>query len=198
MISNNPLLGWQWEPLGQVVTLLIEDLRHGTDFGIQTFARRYGLNPDTSPYLQAIMHSDGQIQLEVSGNLQVNPPLTDEEYATLEFYGWSLPEVDPEAFREQNGNPNFVRYFDSKADPLAIAEFILTTLIGIFQVQQDDYFGFNHSAERVASLKKLGRLKASAGNPAAEIFAMPGRHLSQLVKDGDSVAIKSMRGQGEL
>ena len=197
MISNNPLLGWQWEPLGQVVTLLIEDLRHGTDFGIQTFARRYGLNPNTSPYLQAIMHEDGVIQLEVSGNLQVNPPLTDEEYATLEFYGWSLPEVDPEAFAEHHGNPNFVRYFDTKADPLAIAEFILTTLIGIFKVHEDDYFGFNHSAERVASLQKLGRLKASERNPGAEIFAMPGKHLSQLVKAGDSAVINSIQTQGE-
>jgi hypothetical protein len=184
-ISDNPLLGPQWEPLGHVLMRLVEQLRRGGRFSVQTYGRKYNLSPDTSPYLQAIVDEDGNVQMEVSANLQVNPPLTEDQYNTLEFYGWAKPESDPGEYSAEGGNPNFVRYFEPNTDALLVAEFILTTLIGVYEITEDDYFGFDHAAQAnlVDSLHKLGRLKYSDGNPDRVIFAMPGKHLEALGAD---------------
>ena len=181
-ISDNPLLGPEWQPLGHVLMRLIEDLRNGAHFSVQTYGRKYNMSPSTSPYLQAITDEDGQIQMEVSANLQVNPPLTAEQYNVLEFYGWAKPDSDPDEFHDAGGNPNFARYFAPNTDALQISEFILTTLVGVYEIELDDYWGFSsrEQSDRVEAMKKLGRLKQSSGNPDRVIFAMPGHHLEQL------------------
>jgi hypothetical protein len=161
---------------------LVEQLRQGGLFSVQTYGRKYNLSPSTSPYLQAIIDHDGKVQMEVSGNLQVDPPLTDEQYNVLEFYGWTKPESDPDEYHDAGGNPNFARHFDPNSDALLIAEFILTTLVGVYEITEDDYFGFDNAtqANLVDSMNKLGRLKYSDGNPDRVIFAMPGKHLESL------------------
>jgi hypothetical protein len=181
-ISDNPLLGPEWQPLGHVIMRLVEQLRQGGRFSVQTYGRKYNLSPSTSPYLQAIIDEDGKVQMEVSGNLQVHPHLTDEQYNVLEFYGWTKPESDPDEYHDAGGNPNFARYFDPNTDALLIAEFILTTLVGVYEITEDDYFGFDNAtqANLVDSMNKLGRLKYSDGNPDRVIFAMPGKHLESL------------------
>ena len=181
MISSNPLLGPEWEPLGHVLARMVEDLRSGKRFSVQTYGRKYNLSPETSPYLQAILVEDNKIQMEVSANLQVRPQLTTLQYQELEFYGWHAPE-EPDEFASEPANPNFHRFFVPNQDALDIAEFILTTLVGVYQLTEDDYFGFDSRtlADRVDSFRKLGRLKYSDGNPDRVIFAMPGKHLEQL------------------
>lgn len=181
MISSNPLLGPEWESLGHVFVHLIERIRPGYPFIVQTYGRKFNLSPDTSPYLQAIRTDGDVLQMEVSGNLMVQPPLTELQHRELEFYGWNRPESNPGEYAEDHdGNPNFARYFEPGTDPLDVAEFILTTLVGVYGITEDDFWGFESSAEKVASLKKLGRLKATDGNPSAVIFALPGKHLEML------------------
>ena len=182
MITDNPFLGPTWEPFGQVCIALIEDLKRGHMFQVQSYGHTFGLSPDTSPFVQAICH-DGSIQLECSSNLQVEPPLTQSQYAELVFYGWEPPEVSVDEYRENHdGNPNFCRYFDATVEASVIAEFILTTLVGVFGLTEEDFFGFSTKsvADKVDSLNKLGRLAYSSGNPDRVIFAMPGRHLDLL------------------
>lgn len=181
MIAANPLLGPQWEPLGHVFVHLLERIRPGHHFNVQTYGRKFNLSPDTSPYLQAIRTDEGLLQMEVSGNLVVNPPLTELQQQELEFYGWNRPDSDPDEYSSSHeGNPNFHRFFEPAVDNIEIAEFILTTLVGVFGITEDDFWGFESSADSVAKLKKLGRLAATAGNPNAVIFAMPGKHLELL------------------
>ena len=179
-VLHNPLLGPDWEPVAQVLTRLVEDVRRGRMFSVQTYMLRFGLTPYDSPYLQAILDDDDRIQMEISGNLQVTPQLSEEEYQQLEFYGWTRPEVTPEEYSAggSGGNPNFVRYFEKNADVVDIVEFILTTLVGVYGMIVDDFWGFDSAgqAARIAAMNKLARLKASSGNPDAVIFALPGRH----------------------
>jgi len=181
LIATNPLLGPRWEPLGHVLMRLVEQLRRGGRFSVQTYGRKYNLSPDTSPYLQAIVDEDGNVQMEVSANLQVRPQLTPLQYQELEFYGWHAPE-EPDEFASEPANPNFHRFFEPNQDTLDIAEFILTTLVGVYQLTEDDYFGFDSRtlADRVDSFRKLGRLKYADGNPDRVIFAMPGKHLDNI------------------
>lgn len=179
-ISSNPLLGPQWEPVSHVLIRLLEDVRRNHLFSVQTYIRRFSLSPYASPYLQAVKDDDGNVQMELSGNLQLNPTLSEDEYVQLEFYGWTRPEVTVEEYREGDGegNPNFVRFYSPEDDPVNIAEFLLTSLVGVFGMQEDDFWGFptRVTADRVHSFKKLDRLKVSDGNPNGEIFALPGRH----------------------
>ncbi len=184
MISDNPLLGPQWEPLAHVIVKLLENMKRHDTFSAQTYGRKFGLSPDTSPYLQAIFDEEGNLQMEVSGNLQVRPELTKQQMQDLEFYGWEPPETVGGEFGA-DGNPNFARYFEPNKDRLEIAEFILTTLVGVYGITEDDFWGFERKAELVASLKKLGRLKATEGNPNAVIFAMPGKHFDMVEPHGD-------------
>ena len=44
-ISDNPLLGPEWQPLGHVLMRLIEDLRNGAHFSVQTYGRKYNMSP---------------------------------------------------------------------------------------------------------------------------------------------------------
>lgn len=180
MISTNPLLGPQWEPIAHVLIRLLEDVRRGKLFSVQTYIRRCGLSPYDSPYLQAVFDDESGVQMELSGNLQVNPPLTEDEYQQLEFYGWKRPEVTPEEYQEGggSGNPNFVRFYAATDDPVDIAEFLLTSLVGVFGMTEQDFWGVNSrsEADRIDKLRKLGRLLHSDGNPDRLIFALPGIH----------------------
>jgi hypothetical protein len=180
MIATNPLLGPQWEPIGHVLIRLLEDVKRGQMFSVQTYIRRFSLSPYTSPFLQAIKVEGGKVQMELSGNLQLEPKLSEAEYAELEFYGWSRPEVTEAEYREQGGgtNPNFVRFYEPNDDPVDIAEFLLVTLVGVFDMVEVDFWGFSTraKADYVEGLKKLSRLKWSEGNPDRVIFALPGRH----------------------
>jgi hypothetical protein len=180
MIATNPLLGPQWEPIGHVLIRLLEDVKRGRMFSVQTYIRRFSLSPYTSPFLQAIKVDGGRVQMELSGNLQLEPKLSEAEYVELEFYGWTRPEVTEAEYRESGGgsNPNFVRFYEPTDDPVDIAEFLLVTLVGVFDMVEDDFWGFSTKAKAdyVEGLKKLSRLKWSEGNPNREIFALPGRH----------------------
>jgi len=181
-VLDNPFLGPTWEPLAQVFISLIDDLKRGHMFQVQSYGHGYGLSPNTSPYVQALCR-EGQIQLECSSNLQVEPKLSIEQYAELVFYGWQPPELPENEFlADPSGNPNFCRYFDDTVEGSELAEFILTTLVGVFRLTEEDFFGFStkSTADKVDSLHKLGRLAYSDGNPDRVIFAMPDKHLEMI------------------
>ena len=179
MISTNPLLGPQWEPLAKAIALAIGQCRSGSTFHLQPYLRRYDLSPDRSPYLQGMAQGDF-FELELAGNLVVNPPLSEEEYQILKFYGWHLPESTPEQYRDgSQDTPNFSRTYSLDFDADEVAEFILTTLCGVFGADEEDFWGFDgfRAADEISKFNLLGRLKYTDGNPHQTIFALPGHHL---------------------
>jgi len=195
-ISDNPILGPEWEPLGQVLSRLLEDVAAGEMLIISTYGRRYNFDPHSSPFVQACANGAGGTQLEIAGNLMVQPQLSSEDYATMEFYGWTLPEVSPENYATEGGNPNFVRYYNPGFSTLEAAEFIVTTLVGVYRFTIEDLFGFDNPdvANFVASLNKLDRLAGGNTNPDRVIFAMPHQHLNMTMTSKPAEAPTELAG----
>ena len=185
MISDNPLLGPDWEPLGHVIVKLLEDFAKGDTFCLRTCLLYYGNNSVTSPQFDVAFDEPGKFVLELTGNLYLRPQISEQMVETLEFYGWTKPDIDPEDWNESEepaGRPDFSRSYITKTEPSEIAEFIVTTLVGVFGMQLTDFIAFadKASATKVDAMKKLGRLKRYENNTEALIFAMPGQHLSSI------------------
>jgi len=182
MVTNNPFLGPQWEDLAVVLETSLAQTYVGNTFSVQTYAKKFGLSPRTSPYVQAMIIND-LLQVEISANLMVQPPLTNEQYLAMEFYGWDLPECSPDDYvSDPGGNPNMVRYFDLDTSLRQIVESVLTALVSIYGIEEADFWGFSDrtETERVADMQLLGRLKKSNTNPFGSIFALPGFHVEML------------------
>jgi hypothetical protein len=181
VISNNPFLGPKWVAVGETIEILLNGLNSRNKFHIQTYIRKFNLSPDTSPYVQGLLEEDGSVHMEISGNLQVRPSLTDEQMESLVFYGWEKPDATEEEYREHHqGIPNFYRLFELDMPKIDIAEAILTALVGVYGMTEEDFLNFGTKGEVVSRLGLLGRLKASDGNPNRDIFALPGEHLDML------------------
>jgi hypothetical protein len=184
MVVDNPFLGPQWQPLATALAgLLVRCLQFEKSMVMQTFGLKYSLDPDRSPYFQAV-NSERGLLVEAASNVICNPPLTASEYQQLEFYGWTPPTQSPEEFGDENEvfeygyeeeSPNFSRNFEAPFDFDAIAEAILTAMVGVYGITEDDYFGFaaRGDADFVDSFHSMVRLEAHEGNPAAEIFHLP-------------------------
>jgi hypothetical protein len=176
MIEQNPFLGPTWMPLVRAIRMLLGS-ESKRNFHLNTYGLRYKLSPDRSPYIQATWSYDGQLQLEASGNLSCNPPLTEEQFQEMEFIGWTRPEITPEEYGNGEGgdlNPNFVRFYDVDPDLDEVADFFLTTLTAIYGITEKDYFNFGEVGvpDQVAALGGLIRLKKDAGNPNGSIFGL--------------------------
>lgn len=175
-IEQNPFLGPGWLPLVRVIRTLL-DFESGRNFHLNTYGLKYNLSPDRSPYIQATWSYDGQLQLEASGNLMCDPPLTEEHLKEMELIGWTSPEVTPEEYRNGKAagrNPNFVRYYDADPNLDEVANFFLTTLTAIYGITETDYFNFGEldMPDVVDAFGGLNRLKKDQGNPNGSIFGL--------------------------
>ena len=190
MIKDNPFLGPQWVPLAKAITYIVKLATAHSPFVLQTYGRRYGYMPYDSPYFQGYYdHIAKEFILEASGNLQVKPPLTEQQYSELEFYGWKLPSQTPQEFGEDGyqpdateASPNFLRVFEGEPNYDEIVEVLMTAMVGIFKIDEDDFFNFGEGdiPNQIDRMRLLGRVVAGEFNQNREIFAMPGRNLQAI------------------
>lgn len=184
-IANNPFLGPQWEPLAAVlVGLLNRVAKQNGPVSMQTYGLKYSLQPNMSPYFQALRIEEG-ILVELSSNIICQPPLTADNYYEMQFLGWTAPADGPDGWVNASwdpdasqDSPNFVRTFGFDFDAELIASEILTALTSIYEITDDDYFGFGDS-DWVGSLSQLKRLPATSGNPNRDIFVLPSKDLNK-------------------
>ena len=177
MADFNPFLDPHWEPLKTAFAGVIERTQPRGMFQVQTYASKYNCSPETSPYIQG-RWGEGECEVELASNLMLIPPLSSVEENELEFLGWTKPEVSPREYLEnRTGNPNFVRLFGPEFNAVQIAELIISALVIVYGVEDQDYWGFEDldEADYVDSLGLLVRLKSSAGNPNRVIFGLPER-----------------------
>lgn len=176
MIETNPFLGPQWKTLATAIEILLEDLKKSGRFSIQTYAAKYGVSEETSPYLQALVE-DGLIQMEVSANLQVRPKLSKRKHQKMAFYGWLLPDSKKDKtldFAERN--PNFCRYFSVDTPNDEIAEFILLTLVSIYGITEDDMWSLGSESQNSKIYNKglMDLVKLEDRPDNGLIFGLPG------------------------
>ena len=170
----NPNLGPLWGPMAEAFELCSSGLTYrSATWVVNTLMRSNNFSPDNTPYLQAILESDGSIHVEVSGRLAIKN-LSDENLKLLQFIGWTVPEFiedDPEG---QDGLPNPYRLFELGWGALQVAAFVLETLVTVFEFQEGDFFDFtsHNRAEEIAKLGTLERVKIHAGNPHGTIFRL--------------------------
>ena len=147
MIETNPFLGPQWKPLATAMDILITDLKKTGRFDMQTYAAKYGVSAETSPYLQACIE-DGLIQMEISANLQVRPKLSKKQYKKMEFYGWLRPDrKKDEADDLVAYNPNFCRYYSRDTPNVEIVEFLLLSLVSIYGITENDMWSLGSESQ---------------------------------------------------
>lgn len=187
MVEDNPFLGPQWDDLAVVLETSLIHTYIGQMFQVQTYGKQFGLSASTSPFVQALVVDD-TLQVEIAANLMVRPKLTNLQYQELEFYGWELPETDPDDYSDDpSGNPNMVRYFRLSTPACEIVEAILTALVGVYGIVETDFWAFpnRNEADRVGEMRMLGRLKQTQTNPHKVIFALPGHHLEFLEQENE-------------
>ena len=187
MVTNNPFLGPQWDDLAVVLETSLIQTYIGGMFQVQTYAKQFGLSPSTSPFVQALVFDD-TLQVELAANLMVRPQLTNLQLQELEFYGWQLPEINPDDYSDNpSGNPNIVRYFSLDTQASEIVDAILTALVGVYGIVERDFWSFpnRNEADRVGEMRMLGRLKQTSANPHKVIFALPGHHLDMLEQENE-------------
>ena len=142
-------------------------------FTVQTYAERFDSNGRTSPYFTVCVQPDGQIEAEISGNDQVTPKLTEEEYNLMELLGWRKPSSGKD---EDYGDfPNFWKEYPHETDGHVVAEDILTALIVVFQLKTTDNVGVGTRklAEDLEEMNHLVRLPPEAWNAERKIFKIP-------------------------
>lgn len=176
-LKLNPFLGPQWLPIVDVVEMLTSKLNKDTNWNIQTYGSRYDLDPNKSPYIQAILSEDGGLHLELSGNIHNDPPLTNSQVEQLLFVGWTPPDVEAVGEIHEEGLPgipNFYRIFEPGWNARMVAVFALESLTSILGILESDYFNFGESwqPQAAAELVKLERLEKSDGNPKRSIFRL--------------------------
>lgn len=172
-VRGNPFVGEQWLGVIKAIEILIAERtfsRRSPTWTMQTYGRRYGSNPDTSPYVQAILEADGSLHVELSGNIICVPPITESQIEQLEWVGWEPPIED------DSNMPNFHRLFEPGWHPRYVAERIVESLTSIMGIAEDDHFNFSENPatiERIVSETGLYRLPAdSRHNPNGSIFSL--------------------------
>ena len=117
--------------------------------------------------------NDGQIEAEISGNVQLSPKLTEDEYNFMELLGWEKPKSGKDA--DYGDYPNFRKTFPVDTQPETVTEELLRALVLVYQLKTTDLIGLGSVtlAERLDSLKKLDRLETEPWNKDRKLFRIP-------------------------
>lgn len=173
-LLENPILGQLWLPIAEAFESLSEGLTEKSSvWVVNTLLRSRDYASDDSPYVQAILGSDGSLHIEVAGKLAITN-MSDEDLRLLRFIGWSVPDLEENELNKEPGLPNPFRVFDVGWGALQVAAFALETLIAVYGLQEDDYFDFT-SAAFSSSLAEKGHLERAgihAGNPDGTLFRL--------------------------
>lgn len=176
-IIGNPFVGPQWLGVVKAIEVLIDERtfnRMSPTWTMCTYGHHYRLSTHTSPYVQAILESDGSLHVELSGNIICDPPLSERQMEQLEWIGWTRPS------EENSRLPNFYRIFEPGWHPRGVAERIVESLTSIMNISEEDFFNFSEKPETVAKIAvihELDRLKISPErNPHGSIFCLAGQH----------------------
>lgn len=158
-ILENPFLGPNWMPLIDAFESVTEAFIARQGFiTIDMFARRSNLQPAGSPYLQWLYETDNSLHVELSGNLKMDPPLSERAMLELEFLGWTVPDLraktdEGEFADEYDGLPNPFRVFDVEYSLFEAMALTVEALVSVYGVIEEDLYVFGGGLTTSAILK---------------------------------------------
>lgn len=101
-------------------------------------------------YLQVAGSDDCMLRIEAACNTYIEPPsaaLNIEQYAQMDALGWRrATEAPPELATEQrdpNGSPNFHRDVLAGEELVAVADLIVCTLRGVYNIATPDLLHYH-------------------------------------------------------
>jgi hypothetical protein len=124
----------KWEPAHKALERLLEQLRllHRTSFSLSFAVPAY----EPNPYLQVSIDASGDLILECSSNVYLEPDIGRWQISQLDALGWSKP----------NGmNPNFNKTISSKHAVSSTARYLLTTMRMVFSLPEDVWIVFENT-----------------------------------------------------
>lgn len=129
-----------WEPLHDAFATLIEQMqqRHRDSFTVSFEID--GFSP--YPYIQASLNVEGDLVIEFTSNVYLEPDLNRLQISRLDAIGWRKP----------NGrNPNYTKIVAGGQPSSSTARYITTTLRMVYQLDESVWivFGSHHLDEVV-------------------------------------------------
>ena len=125
-----------WNPMLDAFIKLIDLVEWHGSVDIQTQLERFDNHPLTSPLVTLIHEPDKSLAVEVSGNSELLPKLTEVEYEILVLLGWNKPRAGKD--EDYGDYPYFTRAFAKDTEPLEIAEAILHALVSVYGMKKTD------------------------------------------------------------
>ena len=181
------MLGPEWLPLAQVLRYYLQERIANQPLYMLIYGEQYvrdEMNKE-GPIVRLTKSYQGSYILEISSNIEINPPLDRYHYQQMEFLGFDVPKttkgnfaVDPTK-RISETPPHFRRDLKSSTSMVKIIDIIITTLVCVFgsNMKTQFYFGRNIAVTRdIHNLNLFDRYRATEGNPKAEIFGFKGEH----------------------
>jgi len=181
------MLGPEWLPLAQVLRYYLQERISSQPLYMLIYGEQYvrdEMNKE-GPIVRLTKTYQGEYILEISSNIEINPPLDRYQYQQMEFLGFDVPKttkgnfsVDPTK-RISSTPPHFRRALKGSTSMVKIIDLIITTLVCVFgsDMKTQFFFGKNIAVTRdIHNLNLFDRYKATEGNPKAEIFGFKGEH----------------------
>jgi hypothetical protein len=136
-MESSRTLAPTWNPMLDAFIKLIDLVEWHGSVDIQTQLERFDNHPLTSPLVALIHEPDKSLAVEISGNAELLPKLTEVEYETMVLLGWNKPRAGKD--EDYGDYPYFTRAFAKDTDPLEIAEAILYALVFVYGMKQTDF-----------------------------------------------------------
>jgi hypothetical protein len=179
------MLGPEWLPLAQVLRYYLQERIASQPLFMLIYGEQYvrdEMNKE-GPIVRLTKTYQGEYILEISSNIEINPPLDRYLYQQMEFLRFTVPKttkgnfaVDPTK-RIFSNPPHFRRVSKGSTSMVKIIALIITTLVCVFgsNTKTQFYFGRNIVVTRdIHNLNLFDRYKATDGNPKAEILGFKG------------------------
>ena len=145
---------------------------HG-DIAIQTRMERFKGKRKNSPQVFVYQEPNKMVSIEISGNEDLNPQLSEEEYGLMSLLGWNEPI---KAKDEDYGNfPNFSREFSPGTSLTQIAEATVYALVTVYGMKKTDLIELDglRQADWLDDWKILHRLEIDPQNDERTLFRLP-------------------------
>jgi hypothetical protein len=171
-IESARTLAPAWNPMLDALIKLIDLVEWHGSVDIQTQMARFDNHPLTSPLVTLIHEPDASLSVEISGNSELLPKLTEVEYETMVLLGWQKPRAGKD--EDYGDYPYFTKNFEANTEPLEIADAVLYAIVFVYGMKQTDLINMDDIAiaDWLDDWEILHRLEIEPSNDERLLFRL--------------------------